>query len=72
MALPGRGKGRDLLEVAVMEWWLAEVMEMPFGVGCLWRREVLESAKLIVPPVSAAMVGLVLGRGLGVEVACLL
>ena len=55
-----------------MEWRLAEVIEMPFGVGCLWRRGVLESAKLIVQPVSAAMVELVRGRGLGLEVACLL
>ena len=72
MALPGRGKGRYPLDVAVMEWRLAEVIEMPFGVWCSWRRGVLESAKLMVQPVSAAMVDLVLGRGLGLEVACLL
>jgi len=72
VALPGRGKGRYPLEVAVMEWRLAEVIEMLFGVGCSWRRGVPESAKLIVQPVSAAMVDFVLGRGLGLEVACLL
>ena len=71
MTLPGRGKGRDPLEVAVMEWRLAEVIKMPFGVGCSWWRGVLESAKLMVQPVSAAVVDLVLGRGLGVGVACL-
>ena len=65
MALPGRGKGRYPLEVAVIEWRLAEVIEMPFGVGCSLRRGVLGSAKLIVQLVSAAMVGLVLGIGLG-------
>ena len=54
-----------------MECWLAEVIEMPCGVGRLSRRGVLESAKLIVQPVSPAMVWLVLGRGLGLEVACL-
>lgn len=72
MALPGRGKGRHPLEVAVIEWRLAEVIEMPFGVGCSWRRGVLGSAKLMVQPVSAAMVDLVLRRGLGLEGACLL
>ena len=71
MALPGRGKGRCPLEVAVIEWRLAEVIVMPFGVGCSWRRGVLGSARLIVQPVSAAMVGLVLGIGLGLEIAWL-
>ena len=70
MAAAGRGKGKFPLEVACMECWLPEVIEMPCGVGCSPRRGVLESAKLIVQPVSAAMVGLVLGGGLGLEVAC--
>ena len=71
VALRGSGKGRCPLEVAVIEWRLAEVIEMPFGVGCSWRRGVLGSARLIVQPVSAAMVGLVLGIGLGLEIAWL-
>ena len=54
-----------------MECQLVEVIEMPCGVGCSRRRGVLESAKLIVQPVSAAIVWLVLWRGLGLEVACL-
>ena len=70
MALAGMGKGRYPLEVAFMECQLAEVIEMSCGVGCLWRRGVLESAKLIVQPMSAAVVCLVRGRGLGLEVAC--
>ena len=72
VALLGRGKGRYPLEVAVLEWRLAEVIEMPFGVGCSWSRGVFGSARLIVQPVSAAMVGLVLGIGLGLEIAWLL
>ena len=71
MALPGRGKGRYPLEVGVMEWWLAEVIKMTCGVACSWWRGVVESAKLIVQPMSAAMVDLVRRRGLGVEVSCL-
>ena len=71
MALLGSGKGRCPLEVAVIECRLAEVIEMPFGVGCSWSRGVLGSARLIVQPVSAAMVGLVLGIGLGLEIAWL-
>jgi len=72
VALLGSGKGRCPLEVAVIECRLGEVIEMPFGVGCSWSRGVLGSARLIVQPVSAAMVGLVLGIGLGLEIALLL
>ena len=71
VAAARRGKGKYPLDVACMESQLAEVIEMPCGVGCSWRRGVLASAKLIVQPVSAAMVWLVSGRGLGLEVACL-
>ena len=45
---------------------------MPFGVGCSWIGGVLGSARSMVQPVSAAMVGLVLGIGLGLEIAWLL
>ena len=58
--------------MAHMEWRLAEVIKMPFGVGCSSRRGVLESTRLIVQPVSAAMVWFVLGRGLVLDVACFL
>lgn len=51
-----------------MVWRLAEVMEIPNGVGSSSSSGVLESARLMVHPVSAAIV-VVLGRGLGLEIA---
>ena len=45
---------------------------MPKGVGCSRRSGVPESARLIVHPVSAAMVVGVLGIDLGVEIALVL
>ena len=45
---------------------------MPKGVGCSRSSGVLESARLMVHPVSAAMVVVVLGIDLGVEIALLL
>ena len=68
MALAGRLKGKLPLEVACMVWRLAEVMEIPNGVGSSSSSGVLESARLMVHPVSAAIV-VVLGRGLGLEIA---
>ena len=44
-------------------------MVIPKGVGCSSSSGVLESARLIVHPVSAAMVVVVLGIELGVEIA---
>ena len=55
-----------------MEWRLAEVIVMPKGVGCSRRSGMLESARLIVHPVSAAMVVGVLGKEIGVEIALVL
>ena len=56
-----------------MEWQLADVIDMPSGVGRSNSRGVLESARLIVQLVSAAMECFVLGRGLlVVDLACLL
>ena len=39
-----------------MEWRLAEVIDMPFGVDCSSSNGEVELARLIVYPVSAAMV----------------
>ena len=55
-----------------MEWRLAEVIEMPCGVGSSSKRGVPELARFIVQPVSAGMVWLMLGRGLVVDLAWLL
>ena len=52
-----------------IECRLANVMDMPLGVGCSSRSGIVESARLIVYLVSDAMVWFILGRGL-VEVAC--
>ena len=45
---------------------------MPKGVGCSRSSGILEAARLIVHPVSAAMVVVVLGIELGVEIALVL
>ena len=52
-----------------IECWLAEVIDMPFGVDCSSGNGVVESARLIMHPVSAAIVWFELRRGL-VDVAC--
>ena len=52
-----------------IEWQLAEVIDMPFGVGCSSSNGVVESARLIVHPVFAAIVWFVLGRRL-VDLVC--
>ena len=44
---------------------------MSSGVGSSSSRGVLELARLIVKPISAAIMWLVLGRGLVVDLACL-
>ena len=59
------------MEDAVIEWRLAEVIVIPWGVGRSRRSGVLESARLIVHPVSAAIV-VVLGTEVGVEIELVL